>query len=127
MKYLLCLFLIILPTICSASSGWEALLGVGAIQVLLFVWPFIVPFFFLPEKNKKFAHYLVLLILVYGIRGLVNAPFSFLLQVGVWFNSSYYGWGYTVATQVVGFCISIYVLIKYSAICTNAVNEYSSE
>lgn len=117
----------IIPGISYASSGWEGIIGIGAIRILLLLWPIILPFFFLPKNNKRFAHYLVLIILVYGVLGLASAPFSFLLQAGSWFNSSFYGWGYLLATQALAFCLSVYALRKFSVLCIKAVEEYYTQ
>ncbi len=127
MRYNYFLIFAMIPGISYASSGWEALIGIGAIRILLLLWPIILPFFFLPEKNKRFVHYIVLLILVYGILGLASAPFSFLLQAGSWFNSSFYGWGYVLATQALAFCLSVYALRKFSVSCIKAVEEYYAQ
>ncbi len=127
MRYSYFLIFAMIPGISYASSGWEALLGIGAIRILLLLWPIILPFFFLPKINKRFAHYLVLIILVYGILGLSSAPFSFLLQTGSWFNSSFYGWGYVLATQALAFCLSIYVLRQFSVLCIKAVDDYYTQ
>jgi len=114
----------IIPGISYASSGWEGLISIGAIRILLLIWPIILPFFFLPKNNKRFAHYLVLIILVYRIIGLASAPFSFLLQAGSWFNNSFYGWGYVLATQALAFCLSVYALRKLSVLCIKTVDQH---
>ena len=124
MKYIFSLIFAIIPGICYASSGWEGLISVGVIRILLLLWPIILPVFFLPKDNKRIAHYLVLIILVYGILGLASAPFSFLLQAGSWFSSSFYGWGYVLATQALAFCLSVYALRNFSALCIKAVDDY---
>lgn len=127
MRYILFLIFTIIPGVSYASSGWEGLIGTGAIRMLLLLWPIILPFFFLPKNKKRFAHYLILIILVYGILGLASAPFSFLLQAGSWFNSSFYGWGYVLATQALAFCLSIYVLRQFSVLCIKAVDDYYTQ
>ena len=127
MRNIFLLIFAIIPSISYASSGWEGIIGIGAIQILLLLWPIILPFFFLPKNNKRFAHYLVLIILVYGILGLASAPFSFLLQAGTWFNSSLYVWGYVLATQALAFCLSVYVLRKFSVLCIKTVDEYYTQ
>ncbi|MFT5396588.1 MAG: hypothetical protein ACI85N_001789 [Gammaproteobacteria bacterium] len=34
------------------------------------------------------------------------------------------GWGYVLATQALAFCLSVYVLRKFSVLCIKAVDDY---
>lgn len=118
MKLTVALILSIIPGVALASGGYEALFAVMGLQLLLFVWPLVLPLFFLSSAEKKRRSYLVLLICIYGIIGLLNLPVNLSYQLAPWFSlESVFQHNFAVAmcVQTIAFIASIIVFKRHGA------------
>ena len=123
MKKLL-LLLMLLPNIAIASDP-SGLVYVLLYQFVIFIWPIILPFFFLGSAIEKFKSYLVLLIAIYGVIGLVSLPLTFFLYL---LPSDTEAMMYITLTalQVIAFVTSVYILRHFNVKLCQIVNPSNS-
>ena len=89
--------------------------------VLNTLWPLILPLFFIPDNHNKYKSYFVLLLFVYGLIGLVNAPIALINVLFELFNLPSIGVVTVPLGLVIGFILAIVGLKKYGIKLVSAI------
>jgi len=118
MKYTLGLVTILFSNFAFASGGGGAIFAYMGMQLLVFLWPFVVPLFFLKSSKKKLYLYIIYLVVIFGLIGLVKFPYTIFSQLSIWLNSKWlltYSYGLLMGLQIISFILAVITLRKYGS------------
>ncbi|MGB5339625.1 MAG: hypothetical protein WBO06_11085 [Gammaproteobacteria bacterium] len=115
----------VLPSAAFASDP-TALYYFMALQGFSWIWPFVLPLFFLRGARSRLRLYIVLLILPLGILELMDLPWSILWGIAAWGIYDFPGGlpSYVVVGRhVVAICLSLWFLPRFRRLVLNGIDS----
>ena len=114
MRYILFFVLLAHAPLVSASDP-TGLLYFFLGQFVISVWPLILPLPFLKGITKKTRSYFILILVTYGVLGVLNIPWNWFVQLSPWMSANVSQWLpiYIVVHHAVAFAVSIWVLAAF--------------
>lgn len=113
----------LLPSTALASDP-TALYYFFALQGFSWVWPFILPLFYLKGVRSRLRLYLVLLLLPLGVLELADVPWSILYGIAAWGIYDFPDWltGYIVnGRHLLAICLSLWFMPRLRRLVLNGL------
>lgn len=106
----------ITPSVVLASDP-SGLRYVLFLQLVLLLWPLLLPLPYLRPQKQKLHSYFLFVVLAYGALGIVGLPYAFFTNFAPWVSSTEFSYRLDVpiniAKHLVAFCFCLWYLPRF--------------
>lgn len=115
MKKTIALFALLVAPSAAQASDMSSLVYLTVLQYVFFLWPFVLPLFHLADLPRKLPSYLLLVLITFGVLGVLRYPYVLLTGLGWWPAGGTYplAVAINIAINVVAFLICIWYLPRF--------------